>query len=110
MKKETSSNENEWFARNEKQQLEDIRRQREKAVAARLAKKAEKQREELKTLHWMRCPKCGYAMNTSEIEGIEVDTCSLCDGIYFDHGELEELLMRKQEKRFLFYRRFFGLD
>jgi uncharacterized protein len=110
MARETSVNEDEWFKRNESQILEDNRRQREKVVADRLARETEEQREELKRLHWMRCPKCGHAMNTTDIDGIAVDTCSLCEGIFFDHGELEELLMRKQEKRFHFYRRLFGLD
>lgn len=110
MAREINSSENQWFRKNERQLLEDNRQRREEMVKARLAQVAEKQREELKTLHWMRCPKCGHAMNTTDIEGIEVDTCSLCEGIYFDRGELEQVLMRKQEKRFLFYRRLFGLD
>ena len=110
MAREKSSKEDEWFKKNERQMLEDNRRQREKTVATRLAQESEKQREELKRLHWMRCPKCGHAMNTTDIDGIAVDTCSLCEGIFFDHGELEELPMRKQEKRFLFYRRLFGLE
>jgi Zn-finger nucleic acid-binding protein len=75
-----------------------------------LAQESEKQREELKGLHWMRCPKRGHAMKTTDIDGIPVDACSLCEKIYFDHGDLEALLMRKQEKRFHFYRRLFGLD
>lgn len=110
MAKEISSRENEWFKKNERQLLEDNRLRREEAIALRLAQEAEQQRDELKKLHWMRCPKCGHAMNATDIDGIEVDTCSLCEGIYFDRGELEEVLMRKQEKRFHFYRRLFGLD
>ena len=110
MARETRSTEEEWFKKNERQLLEENRQQRDATVAARLAQEAEKEREGLKKLHWMKCPKCGHVMNATDIDGIEVDTCTLCEGIYFDRGELEQMLMRKQDKRFHFYRQLFGLD
>jgi len=49
-------------------------------------------------------------MKTELMQDIEINICSVCEGVYIDHGELETLLMSKQENRFKFYRRMFGLD
>lgn len=51
--------------------------------------------------HWMKCPKCGADMREIERQGIKVDQCSACGGIYFDRGELELLLETKEQKGFL---------
>jgi PAT family beta-lactamase induction signal transducer AmpG len=39
----------------------------------------------------MRCPKCRADMEQIEHDGIEVDRCSRCGGIWFDAGEAELL-------------------
>jgi len=43
----------------------------------------------------MRCPKCRSDMDQIEYEGIEVDRCSICNGIWFDFGEIEQLQNKK---------------
>jgi PAT family beta-lactamase induction signal transducer AmpG len=43
----------------------------------------------------MRCPKCRSDMDLIEYEGIEVDRCSRCNGIWFDQGEIEQLQNKK---------------
>jgi len=48
--------------------------------------------EQAKHEHWMRCPKCGAEMQEIKMEGILVDKCSGCGGLYFDQGELELML------------------
>jgi Zn-finger nucleic acid-binding protein len=40
----------------------------------------------------LRCPVCTEAMIVLEIEGIEIDHCTSCGGIWLDSGELELLL------------------
>ncbi len=39
----------------------------------------------------MKCPKCENNMETVEFEGIEVDRCKSCKGIWFDAGESDWL-------------------
>lgn len=39
----------------------------------------------------MRCPKCRSDMEQVEYEGVEVDRCSVCDGVWFDEGEMDQL-------------------
>jgi Zn-finger nucleic acid-binding protein len=40
----------------------------------------------------MDCPDCKNAMITLELEGVEIDYCTNCGGIWLDAGELELLL------------------
>ena len=39
----------------------------------------------------MRCPKCRADMEPVVYEGIEIDRCGVCNGIWFDAGELDAL-------------------
>lgn len=44
----------------------------------------------------MNCPKCGVdTMNKDVFEGIEVDRCPTCRGIFFDQGELKAMIDKK---------------
>ncbi len=88
-----SENEAEYFAQQEFKRL--------KAKALELeAAMAESESTRLKELHHMHCPKCGHTMVEVELEGIKVDKCTCCSGIYFDDGELEQIL-EKQPGQFL---------
>jgi Zn-finger nucleic acid-binding protein len=39
----------------------------------------------------MHCPKCGIVLNNKTIEGVEVDECRKCEGIWFDKDELRQI-------------------
>ncbi|MBM7118508.1 zf-TFIIB domain-containing protein [[Archangium] primigenium] len=54
------------------------------------------QREELKALHYMKCPKCGLDLQPVVRADVEIDTCFNCHGIFLDAGELE--VLQKQMK------------
>ncbi|MGI9201152.1 MAG: MFS transporter, partial [Woeseiaceae bacterium] len=43
----------------------------------------------------MRCPKCRSDMVQVAIDGVEIDRCSTCHGLWFDEGELSQ--MRSKE-------------
>ena len=40
----------------------------------------------------LTCPKCQASMRSYERNGVTVDQCSECRGIFLDRGELEKLL------------------
>ncbi|WP_191298475.1 TFIIB-type zinc ribbon-containing protein [Lentzea cavernae] len=40
----------------------------------------------------MICPKCQHAMHTFDRNGIHLEQCDNCRGIYLDNGELEQIL------------------
>ncbi|MEY4962458.1 MAG: hypothetical protein RLZZ249_1155 [Actinomycetota bacterium] len=42
------------------------------------------------------CPKCGAGMRTYERNGIHIDQCSSCRGVFLDRGELEHLIDAEQ--------------
>lgn len=45
------------------------------------------------------CPKCQGQMRTYERNGVLVDQCEECRGIFLDRGELEQLLDAGSEPR-----------
>ncbi len=104
------SKENQWFLENERTLLELARKEREKRLEAYRIECEKAEREKRRLAHWKKCPQCGMDMKAEQLDGIEVDRCTICAGVFFDHGELESLLMRKTENRFPFFRRLFGLD
>ena len=40
----------------------------------------------------LTCPKCGADMRTYERNGVVVDQCTGCRGLFLDRGELERLV------------------
>jgi len=77
----TSRNEEEYFA---KRDAELLRQQR--AAIQQSAAEAERKS------HYMKCPKCGYELITGDWDGIQIDQCTHCHGIWFDAGEAEAVL------------------
>jgi Zn-finger nucleic acid-binding protein len=43
----------------------------------------------------MTCPKCGGEMHTVERNGVTIEQCRKCHGIFLDRGEFEQLLTRE---------------
>jgi len=84
-----STNEEEYFKKLEFER----KKQWEKERASKM-NVAEKQK--LKDLHFMKCPKCGMDLHAIELEGISLDRCVSCQGTFFDNGELESLLGKKE--------------
>jgi hypothetical protein len=79
-----SEKEEEYFARLElerKKKIEDDK----------LKKLAEAEKQSLKELHYMKCPKCGMQLNEVEYKGVRIDKCLNCEGIWLDAGELEAI-------------------
>ncbi|MGH3872951.1 MAG: zf-TFIIB domain-containing protein [Pseudonocardiaceae bacterium] len=44
----------------------------------------------------MICPKCHASMHTVDKQGVHLDQCDNCRGIFLDHGELEQILQAEQ--------------
>ena len=43
------------------------------------------------------CPKCGVALVTKDLHGVEIDECGRCGGVWLDKGELEAVVTREDE-------------
>jgi Zn-finger nucleic acid-binding protein len=48
----------------------------------------------------MNCPKCPGKLQKQFIEDIEVDSCFVCEGIWFDAGELDKVVARDAKDLF----------
>ena len=42
----------------------------------------------------MKCPKCEMEMKVTDREGVEIDYCPQCRGVWLDRGELEKIVAR----------------
>ncbi|MFD2514803.1 zf-TFIIB domain-containing protein [Pontibacter locisalis] len=45
----------------------------------------------------MKCPNCNETLLMSEKNGVEIDYCPSCRGIWLDRGELEKIMERSAE-------------
>lgn len=77
-----SSNEDEYFARQEVER-------RQRAADERMAALAAEERERQRALHSMKCPKCGMDLEEMTYGGVVIDKCFSCGGLWLDEGELE---------------------
>jgi uncharacterized protein len=44
----------------------------------------------------MKCPKCDVTLRMSERQGIEIDYCPDCRGVWLDRGELDKIIERSE--------------
>lgn len=45
----------------------------------------------------MKCPSCNETLLMSDKNGVEIDYCPSCRGIWLDRGELDKILERANE-------------
>ena len=79
-----SDTEEEYFARENAERLRKLAAEQQRSLA-------EAEREKLRALHQMRCPKCGMELKEISVRGVQVDRCFSCSGTWLDKGELEKL-------------------
>jgi transcription initiation factor IIE alpha subunit len=86
--------EEEYFYKKNRELIEKRRRDLD-------AQRSKQQTQADRTVHWMKCPKCGGDLKEVEMSGIKLDQCASCEGIYFDRGELELLIESQEQKGLL---------
>lgn len=45
----------------------------------------------------MNCPVCNVPLQMTERQGVEIDYCSQCRGVWLDRGELDKIIDRSSE-------------
>ena len=91
--------EDDWFRANERELLEQAKRAREEREAERKAKETQSERDRLKALHYLKCPKCGHDLKPEQLQGIEIDRCTFCEGFFVDAGELEQMFLTMEQSK-----------
>jgi len=81
--------EDEYFARIEKEMKEKIAKQKKEHVS-------KEEREKRRELHFMKCPKCGMDLMEIDFKGMKIEECTTCRGMWLDAGEFDA--MAKMEK------------
>ena len=94
MTEKPTRNEEEFFAREEAEKLHRLHHEKLKSSDAAKA-------DEEKTLHWMKCPKCGYGLETIKWRNHDVEKCFRCGAVVLDAGELEALAGSEHAEGFL---------
>lgn len=82
--KPPSTPEEEYFAKQEAEKRKKLALEKQRELQ-------KEEREKLRQLHFMRCPKCGMELETITFRGVHVDRCYGCNGTWLDEGELEAL-------------------
>jgi hypothetical protein len=77
-----TEHEDEYFARIEQEMKEKIKNQKKKRAS-------KEEREKLRELHFMKCPKCGMNLIEIHFKGMKIDECTDCRGIWLDAGEFD---------------------
>ncbi len=85
-----SNKEDEYFAKQEAIKLRKLALKHKEQMS-------KEEKLKLKELHWMHCPKCGQEMGEITINGVLVDKCFACGGLYLDEGELEKVSGRRED-------------
>ncbi|HYY41603.1 MAG TPA: zf-TFIIB domain-containing protein [Pyrinomonadaceae bacterium] len=73
--------EEEYFRRKEQETIEKMREQMAAEAEAAAAPK---------------CPRCATVLTEIEHEGVKVERCPNCHGVWLDAGELEQLTRREE--------------
>ena len=47
----------------------------------------------------MKCPKCDVETKTETYEGVQIDRCPICEGVWLDDGEIRQII-RERERKF----------
>ncbi|MDP2862970.1 MAG: zf-TFIIB domain-containing protein [Desulfobacterales bacterium] len=84
MANKPSDKEQEYIARKEFEKLQKMKAETQKKLAA-------EEKNKLRELHYMRCPKCGMELVEIDYQSIMIDKCTKCEGIWLDAGEFENV-------------------
>ena len=78
--------ENEYFHRKEKELIEKM--------------KAKMASENAKSLE-LKCPKCDGTLHETDYEEVKIDVCDKCSGVWFDAGELAQVIDKDKSNGWL---------
>jgi uncharacterized protein len=92
-----SRNEDDYFKKLDQELLKAQRAQQEREAA-----------DSSRASFFMRCPKDGSQLTERDMNGVKVDVCTSCSGIWLDAGELEALRGGGQSGMSQFFSNLFG--
>ncbi|HKS09310.1 MAG TPA: zf-TFIIB domain-containing protein [Pyrinomonadaceae bacterium] len=76
--------EDEYFHRKNQEAIEKLRAKMKVAEDAKAA-----------GISSMKCPRCDGNLQESDFEGVMIDTCDKCSGVWLDPGEFGQLVQKE---------------
>ena len=76
--------EDEYFHRKNQEAIEKLRAKMKVAEDAKAA-----------GISSMKCPRCDGSLLESDFEGVLIDTCDKCSGVWLDPGEFGQLVQKE---------------
>jgi len=80
-----TEHEDEYFARIEQELIKQVSERKKSS-------QSKEEIEQLRSLHYMKCPKCGMDLVELDFKGMLIDECPTCRGMWLDAGELDSLV------------------
>lgn len=96
-----------WDERKRALEEDYFRRKEQEAIERMRARRAAKEKEQANMAANVNCPKCDGTLMEMVHEGVVIDRCDKCNGVWLDAGELEQLT-RSEEGGGFFSRLFSG--
>jgi hypothetical protein len=98
-----------WDEREKSLEEEYFRRQEQELIERQRAKRAEEEQQEEARKSAINCPKCDGTLLEITHEGVQIDRCNKCNGVWLDAGELERITSQEEQHGWL-SRMWKGLD
>lgn len=80
-----TEHEDEYFARIEKELIKQVSERKKSS-------QSKEEMEHVRSLHFMKCPKCGMDLVELDFKGMLIDECPTCRGMWLDAGEFDSLV------------------
>ena len=90
-----------WDEREKSLEEEYFRRKEQELIEKLRAKRAEDEQHQQAQAAAVHCPKCDGTLEEITHEGVLVDRCNKCKGVWLDAGELERLTSQDEHHGWL---------
>jgi uncharacterized protein len=90
-----------WDEREKSLEEEYFRRKEQELIELQRAKRAEEEQRNQATASAVHCPKCDGTLVEITHEGVQIDRCDKCNGVWLDAGELERLTSQEEQHGWL---------
>jgi len=90
-----------WDEREKSLEEEYFRRKEQELIERLRAKRAEEEKLEAAQKSAINCPKCDGTLLELTHEGVQIDRCNKCNGVWLDAGELERLTSQEEQHGWL---------
>lgn len=90
-----------WDEREKSLEEEYFRRKEQELIERLRAKRIEEDQQAEAKKSATNCPKCDGALLQFTHEGVQIDRCNKCKGVWLDAGELQQLTSQDEQHGWL---------